>query len=590
MTATTLPKREKDSVSVYRSEADEIIWAFSTYGWSYDLQWEKGIHKNGITKELAIPGTHRMNQSCSAAKTAIPSQPFVVEGSEKLWVIPTDIVGRDKSKANKFARKFDKECNRKLSKFKVKQRGDRFVGEEWYKLTPSKALAIREEVWEKLKSEEKSKVSEEKLNQSPVQLRGLQPLLVEKTLKFIKSGKPRGKGSAPTGLGKTVLAWDIITKAYTKGIVEGITVMTAPSQFLCNKNSEAFDSYNRRNGIRGIVNIPIFSGSDIGYFETVSELETRKEKLRAKIAGHLLDEGNKIVLHVCNNSMPMLNEVLRSLTILEIDFLIADEAHTLASYKNSKENVMGNSINFHLFDSNMRIKCRFFLTATEKNLLNPDILSSDQLNAYMNNPQFFGKHVFKVSYAEAVVAGHIVPFKVKIYEYGNRQKDVINLLKNGTDVLLKDLAILDDEGKTCKVNMKLVRVIVSALKVMDERRKLLIICHKNSHATLLEEVFKYLQENQGKLKNVSVDKVTTPDFPEPAKRLDEMDIIHESEEKHIIITGPWSITGVDCPSIDSILWAFTPGNEIRAFQGTGRGTRLSEGKEDLLVCFNLDLV
>ena len=128
--------------------------------------------------------------------------------------------------------------------------------------------------------------------------------------------------------------------------------MTAPSQFLCNKNSEAFDSYNRRNGIQGIVNIPIFSGSDIGYFETVSELETRKEKLRAKIAGHLLDKGNKIVLHVCNNSMPLLNEVLRSLTVFEIDFLIADEAHTLASYKKTKENVMGNSINFHLFDEN----------------------------------------------------------------------------------------------------------------------------------------------------------------------------------------------------------------------------------------------
>ena len=157
MTTPALPKREQDSVSVYRSEADEIVWAFSTYGWSYDLQWENGIHKNGITKELAIPGTHRMNQSCSAAKTAIPSQPFVIEGSEHLWIVPSDIVGRDKSKANKFARKFDKECNRRLSKFKVKQAGDRFVGEEWYKLTPAKILSIREEVWEKLMKDEKIK-------------------------------------------------------------------------------------------------------------------------------------------------------------------------------------------------------------------------------------------------------------------------------------------------------------------------------------------------------------------------------------------------------------------------------------------------
>jgi len=105
---------------------------------------------------------------------------------------------------------------------------------------------------------------------------------------------------------------------------------------------------------------------------------------------------------------------------------------------------------------------------------------------------------------------------------------------------------------------------------------------------LLEEVFKYLQENQRKLKGVSIDKIIAPEYPDPAKRLDEMDIIHESEGKHIIIAGPWAITGVDCPSIDSILWGFTPGNEIRAFQGTGRGTRTSEGKKDLLVCFNID--
>lgn len=588
MTTTALLKREQDSVSVYRSDADEIIWAFSTYGWSYDLQWEKGIHKNGITKELAIPGTHRMSQACSAAKTAIPSSPFVIEGSEHLWIIPSDIVGRDKSKANKFARKFDKECNRKLSKFKVKQTGDKFVGEEWYKLTPDKVLSIREEVWEKLKKDEKNKVEEEVLNQSPIQLKGLQPGLVEKTLSFIKSGKSRGKGIAPTGLGKTVLAWDIITKAYQRRLIEGVTVMTAPSQFLCNKNAEAFNNYNRRNGVKRIVNIPIFSGSDIGYFETVSQVETRKEKLRSKIAGHLLDEENKLVLHVCNNSMPLMKEVLDSLGIFSIDFLIADEAHTLASYKNTKENAVGTSINFHLFEENIRIKCRFFLTATEKNLLNPRSLTKAQLNAYMNNPKFFGKIVFKISYGEAVKAGHIVPFKVKLYEYGKKQKDVVELIQNGTSLLLRDLSILDEDGKSCKVNMKLVHVIVSALKIMDERKKLLILCQRNANATLLEEVFKYLQENQRKLKGVSIDKIIAPEYPDPAKRLDEMDIIHESEGKHIIIAGPWAITGVDCPSIDSILWGFTPGNEIRAFQGTGRGTRTSEGKKDLLVCFNID--
>ncbi len=583
-------RRDHDSVTAKPDPRGEgTIFAFSTYGWTYNSQWTKGIHKNGITKELNNPGTYRMIQAVSGKKTAIAENPWVIPGSEHPWVIPSEIVGNDKSQANKFAKKFDAECNRALSKYKVKAKGEIYVGEEWYKITPSEVLSIREKIWKKLTDKERGKEEERLRNLKPVELRGLQPELVQKTIDFLKSGGAKGKGIAPTGLGKTVMAWSIFTKAFNEGLIDQIGVMTAPSQFLCNKNSDAFVEYNKRNGITNIVNIPIFSGSDIGYHETVSDLNDRKGKLREKLLGFVDDKNIKIILHVCNNSMALMKDVLSSLAINSVDLLIADEAHTLASHRNTRSNSVGTIINFHLFDENIKIKHRLFFTATEKNLINPDFLTSDQRNAYMNNPEFFGTDIFRVSYGEAVVAGHIVPFTLKVFEYGDRQREVRELLNSGIGVFLNDLEILDENGELCKFDMKLIRSIISSLKIMQERKKLLILVNYNSHATLLEKIFLYLQEEQGKLKGVQINKIIASEYKDPAKRLDEMEIIDESEESHIVIAGPWAITGVDCPSIDSVLWCFTPGNEIRAFQGTGRGVRISEGKEDLLVCFNLDL-
>jgi len=586
---------ESVSKEIDPEHPDRIIFKFGTYGWSFPSQFKDGIHKNGITKEIKDPGTKRMTEACSGKKTAIPEEPFVIPNSEIVWTIPFEISNGLLTEANKFARKFDIECNKALAKYKVKLSDQRMVGEEWYRLTVPEATKIRNSVWKKLIGRELAKKeADAKKVRTKIQLKkGLQEKAHQAVLDELKKGTERFKGIAPTGFGKTVLAWKIFTDAYAQKLIKGkVSIMTAPSQFLCNKNSVAFDTYNAINGITGIVNQPIFSGQDVGVFEDENEFQERKVRLEKQLAGHI-SSGNRVILHVCINSMKLVDEVLDTLGIPALDLMIVDEAHTLASHRdNNDKSYLGTVRNFCLFDENIKVSHRFFLTATEKNLVNPDILNNEQIFAYMNNKDYFGGYAFKFSYAECVVDGLIVPFRCKVFEYSDVTKDVVKMMKLGIDkFLLDDLALRDNEGDIGQVSVNLIRVLVSSVKVIQERNKMLLIVSRNSHADLLERSFEILQGNPNYafLQGVNINKITTPYYPKPAARQDELEIIHESDEKHIIICGPWAITGTDCPSIDAVLWGFLPGTEISAAQGTGRGTRTHTGKNDLLVAFNLDL-
>ena len=78
--------------------------------------------------------------------------------------------------------------------------------------------------------------------------RGLQTPAIKAIIKEFKEGTSRFKGIAPTGFGKTVVAFLTIAKLKAQGLLKNrVVMMTAPNQFLANKNAEAaFDEYAYR--------------------------------------------------------------------------------------------------------------------------------------------------------------------------------------------------------------------------------------------------------------------------------------------------------------------------------------------------------
>lgn len=589
-------KEVQELVKVWKLEntpnGDIPVYAFLTYGWTFPLNWaQQGKIKSGVSNDPFDDGTTRMNQACSK-KTGVCEQPKVIHELKQVWEIPMELVGLDRSKANKIRNVFDVKCNEALSKYKVKDHTSYLVGEEWYREISIEGIKeLRSKIWEELLIEYGTKVIEKEYKK--IKARGLQIPAIKAIIKEFKNGVSRFKGIAPTGFGKTVVAFLTIALLKAQGLLKTrVVMMTAPNQFLANKNASVFNEYALCNGVKGIYNIPVFSGSDLGFNEDHITVLERKDKLASIIQGYLQDDLNAVViLHTCNPSVELVDDVLDVININTIDFAICDEAHTLASTYDS-------AWNYVLEDHKVKINSRFFLTATEKTLINPDFLKHVPNRGsrvakfnYMNNKEIFGNYCFKFSFAQGVDAGHIVPMITKVFQYSNGTSSVADMLQFIDSLDIPELESIKDKlGHTVLFDKKFARTLVSIISIFknEERNKLLTICSRNSHVELLTQVIKALQDSGKYLQDVEVKDIMACDYT-PSRRQNLLDNIHDSNKKWIIITGPWAITGVDCPSIDAVHWNFTPGTEISITQGTGRGARLHEGKQNVLVTFNLDL-
>lgn len=572
-------------------------YGFITYGWSFPEYFSGRINngrcpriKSGYHWNVKDDGTRRMNQACAKSKTPIPEQPILIPEVLQVWTIPTSISESKPNAAQDFSTKFDKRCNKELKKYR--RGGDqKLKGEEWYDISIEDLRNLRSKVFDKLVKEYGATISNKKLPKLKLDYGkkeiGLQKVFVRHFIEdFLKSKQKRAKGIAPTGFGKTIATWFSIVESIKKDLTKNrISVFTAPTQFLAYKNTVAFRQYGNRNeiekeGVR-IVNVTVYSGSDIQIDSERHAGMERKEILQDIITGYLTDPKVHIVFHTCSHSMSFLDEVLAGIGIKEIDYAICDEAHTLASTRNNRRN-------FVLYDGLVKINKRLFITATEKNLNNPDDLSAGMINNFMNNPEVFGETLFKYSYADGVANEHILPFITHVFEYVSNGGDILELMSSLKEMDIEELQEMLDEEYS--ISPKMVQSIISSIKIVEEhnRKKLIILCSRNNHAKTLAFALQHIQATQGKLKDVNILTVTADQY-DPGDRANKMDEINESEEKHIVIVGPWAITGIDCPSLDAVLWNFIPGSEISVAQGTGRGSRLSKGKEFLTVFFNIDL-
>lgn len=583
------------------SKVNEIIkngqiiteFGFITYGWSFPEYFSGRINggkypriKCGYHYNYNDDGQTRMKQACSS-KTSNAEQPILIIEALQRWIIPTSITESNPNAAEKFAGQFDKRCNKILRKYRKGGKEQKLKGEEWYDIHIEEVKEIRTSVFVKLVAEYGAKVEETELK--PILLDrgnkkvGLQKMIVNHIVEdFLPSKLSRAKGIAPTGLGKTVSAWFAITKGFEKGLIPNrIAIFTAPTQFLAEKNCIAFRTYGRHNNVN-MINIPIYSGSDVTVDTNVENMEDRKETLKNVIGGYLTNPNANIALHVCSHSMRLLDQVLAEIGVSQVDFAIIDEAHTLASTRN-------NNRNYVLHDGLVKINKRLFITATEKTLANPDNLQDGMSDNYMNNENVYGDYLFQYSYADGVANKHILPFTCHVFEYSDRNLGVVDMLTSLKEMQIEELeGLFDDEFS---ISPKMAQSIISSIKIMEEkkRNKLLILCSRNNHAKLLSTVLQHIQKTSDKLQGINVSYITADEYS-VQERADAMEDIDESDEKQIVITGPWAVTGVDCPSLDAVLWNFTPGNEISAAQGIGRGSRIAGiDKKYLTVFFNLDL-
>jgi ATP-dependent helicase IRC3 len=112
--------------------------------------------------------------------------------------------------------------------------------------------------------------------------------------------------------------------------------------------------------------------------------------------------------------------------------------------------------------------------------------------------------------------------------------------------------------------------IVEAWNKVGENRQTIVFCGSVAHAAALSEEFK--------LAGVKAEYVHGED-PLRAEKL----AAFEATDTTIMCNVQILSEGVDIPNISCVVWAVPTKSPVRFNQGCGRGTRLFEGKKDLIV-------
>ncbi|RMZ49829.1 hypothetical protein EB821_01045 [Candidatus Marinimicrobia bacterium PRS2] len=243
------------------------------------------------------------------------------------------------------------------------------------------------------------------------------------------------------------------------------------------------------------------------------------------------------------------------------DLGIMDEAHKTVGSKDKKFAHL-------LFDENIKIKKRCFMTATERRYLGTkdDIISMDDMDIY-------GETFELLSFKEAIEQSPPILTDYKIITIGVGRDHIEDLIR-------KNVFVKPDKGKwNKKMEAEMLASLIALRKAMRGRN----IKHALSfHSSIAKaKVFADNQENFTKVFpeywNVDAFHVSGKMNTSERDRIIKDEFI---ESKRAIMTNARCLTeGVDVPAIDCVLFADPKKSTIDIVQAVGRALRLAKGKK-----------
>lgn len=227
----------------------------------------------------------------------------------------------------------------------------------------------------------------------------------------------------------------------------------------------------------------------------------------------------------------------------KFDLGIFDEAHKTAGDLNK-------AYSFALYDENIEIAKRLFLTATERVIIHNRKNSTVRIG--MNNSQIYGETSYSLSFKRAIDLGLIVDYKLIITAVN--KNDIFHLINNSEHDIytLANLYALEKAAKELDVN----KIITFHHTVADA----------NTFALANQT------NGSGVFESFHVNGAQNSDFRH--KQLQDFKNTH-----YAYITNARCLTeGVDAPNVNAVAFLDPRSSTVDVVQGIGRAVRLSEGK------------
>ena len=312
--------------------------------------------------------------------------------------------------------------------------------------------------------------------------------------------------------------------------------------------------------------IAVCSDETVGDFERedvavlTQDLGVRIHTDPEEIARWFKDQkGKNTVVFTTYQSGQSIAEAARRVKMV-FDIGIMDEAHKTVGKKDSLFSHL-------LYDENIRIKKRIFMTATERRYMG----KSDQI-ASMDDPNLFGETFELLSFKKALESKPAILCDYKIVTIQVTRSEVAKLIK-------RNVFVKPDRGKwDANVEAESFAAIIALRKAMHKYPIRHAISFHNSIARA--EAFKVNQESfnttfpeYGELDTFHVSGKTPT-----AARSRQIDTF-EAAKRGLITNARCLTEGVDVPNIDCILFADPKKSAVDIVQAVGRALRPAVEKE-----------
>ncbi len=375
---------------------------------------------------------------------------------------------------------------------------------------------------------------------------------------FVKKKNKRGKLIMPCGTGKTLTAFWIAEKLKSKTIIVSVPSIALVKQTL---KDWAIEFTSKKIVPKWIA---VCSDESVGEMKKMDSIVASiyesgiPTTTDPKIIERFIktDPNTQKIIFTTYHSSPRLAKIIKKLNI-EIDLLIADEAHKTAGEKAKVFSTL-------LYDENIKIKKRLFMTATERVCKDKsdDIVSMDDVEVY-------GKTYHRLSFKEAIKKKLICDYKII----------TINIPEEEIEKFQEKFN-LNTEGGNVQYN-SLNRNFLSHIALEKSFKKHNIKYAISFHQSISKaEDFKDLQNTfSGKVFpeiNISAFHVSSKKNASERQNI-LSDFI---KEKHSLITNARCLTeGVDIPAIDCVVFSDPKQSTVDIVQACGRAMRNHKHKK-----------
>ena len=552
-------------VSVIQLEDGTYRYAFRFYSWT-ERGFKTYITKRGHHWNANEDGKEtRMWEAWNdAGITGKMHLPILLEDQDIILVCPIELNAKQ---ANKFSSEVDEEVKRLAAPYNVRHL---LKGMKGAKNLGTEAYDIADNVWQELVQKaynticEKYKVTPKENNIARYEAQGeVQEEVLLAIESYMKSDETKGILDLPPATGKTVIFALSLQMGLENGTInqKGVSILAAPFQPLCNKNLVECEKVVKANNM-DVVQLEYHSGSHDNNRKSflTADQEKSREKLYADEINYHLNRDKHVVIHVCFDSYVRLQRSLILANVPIIEQVNIDEFHLQCTDTATERNAM---IRHIVNNQIIPIKKQIAMTGT---IVEHDLNStyeSGRSNYSASNSNYWGSYIKRVTYGETVLQGLNLPFNVVgVNALGNNLTNRYGSIK------------LDEVDATIGFNLAN-SIVTNTMVCKKNHNVVLSIFNRNEEARMVADKMKESQKTDDQLKEYKIVCLTTVLESSPSKRNAILrDINKDKENKYLILTGPWVITGSNCPRIDGIVWNFCPQSYVNIVQGTLRAARV----------------